>query len=215
MLDQALTPMRIITGHLKGRTIPFSTRKYGNARTTSGRVKEAAFSTLGRDLEGRRFLDLCAGSGQIGLEAWSRGACVVINEPDPARHRLIVGLIESWQLVERMQVHSAPAGCLLAALEAEGTPFDIIYLDPPYEAQVEGAPAACWMLTRLAESPLVSDGCAVMVQHGPRTELPPASGRLAQARQKKHGDTVLTLYRADRPPLTADEPAGSPCGSGP
>ncbi len=199
--------MRIITGHLKGRTIPFSPRKYGDARTTSGRVKEAAFSMLGSNMDGMAFLDACAGSGQIGLEAWSRGASVVMNEPDPARHRLIAGLIDSWGLDDRVLIHADPAERLLLALEAEGATFDMVYLDPPYEAQIEGDPAACWMLSRLGRSPLMSEGCLVMVQHGSRVELPPSPGRLRQTRQRKHGDTVLTLYEAGP---TAPEAGSTP-----
>ena len=189
--------MRIITGRLKGRTIPFNPRKYGDARTTSGRVKEAAFSMLGPNLDGKRFLDLCAGSGQIGFEAWSRGARVVMNEPDPVRHRLITGLIDTWELADRIRIHAVLAGRLLTALEAEGAAFDIVYLDPPYEARIEEDPAVCWMLSRVGGSPLVSDRCVVTVQHSPRIELPPSPGRLRQVKQRKHGDTVLTLYEAD------------------
>ena len=205
--------MRIITGRLKGRAIPYNPRKYGDARTTSGRVKEAAFSMLGPNLEGRRFLDLCAGSGQIGLEAWSRGACVVMNEPNPVRHQLITGLIDSWELANRIRVYAALAGRLLTALEAEGAAFDIVYLDPPYEARIEADPAVCWMLSRVGGSSLVSDRCVVMVQHGPKIELPPSPGRLRQIKQRKHGDTLLTLYEAGQTAPTGvgtAEPAGLP-----
>ena len=74
--------MRIIAGEFKGRRIPFNNRKYGNARVTSDFVKKAVFSSLGEILCGKYFLDLFSCSGQIGLEACSRGAQVVINEPD-------------------------------------------------------------------------------------------------------------------------------------
>ena len=81
--------MRVIAGRLKGRRIPFNNRRFGNARVTSGRVKEAVFSMLGTELQGLRFLDLFAGSGQMGLEAFSRGCDAVMNELDRPRHAFL------------------------------------------------------------------------------------------------------------------------------
>ena len=72
--------MRIVTGTLRGRHI--ASGQLGSLRLTSSRLKESIFSMLGPDLQGTHFLDLCAGSGQMGLEALSRGAHVVFNEPD-------------------------------------------------------------------------------------------------------------------------------------
>ena len=83
--------MRIVTGRLRGRTIPFSPKRHGDIRVTSGRLKEAVFDRLGSCLKGLRFLDICAGSGQIALEAYSRGATVTAVEPDRRRRPADLG----------------------------------------------------------------------------------------------------------------------------
>ena len=88
--------MRIVTGIYRGRRIP-SGNRLGDIRLTSTRLKEAVFSMLGPDLQGQTFLDLCAGSGQIGLEALSRGATVEFNEPDRRRLSQIRSLLDEWR----------------------------------------------------------------------------------------------------------------------
>ena len=94
-------PMRVISGTLKGITIPFDNDKYDNANATPQKVKEALFSILGDDLIGKSFLDLYACSGQIGIEALSRGAeLVVFNEIDIRRYHFIKSQIEKRNLTE-------------------------------------------------------------------------------------------------------------------
>lgn len=70
--------MNVIAGTYKGRTIPFSNRKFNNADITPQKLKGALFSILGEDLTGKSFLDLYACSGQVGIEAVSRGASFVL-----------------------------------------------------------------------------------------------------------------------------------------
>lgn len=190
--------MRIITGSLKGRIIPFNVKKHGNARVTSGRVKEAAFSILGSDLTGLRFLDLCAGSGQIGLEAYSRGACVVMNEPEGRKYRAIAGLLQSWGIQNRIRVLSRPAQKLLPLLDAEGISFHVIYLDPPYHEQIDSIPMALALLTGISTSSLVEETGVILVQHPPELDLPAHLRHLAILRQKNYGDTSLTVCKASR-----------------
>ena len=186
--------MRIIAGSLKGRRIPFNNRRYGNARVTSDFVKEAAFSILGETLAGRRFLDLFAGSGQIGLEAFSRGAEVAMNERDRRRCRFIADLIGAWGLRERIQLTSLPAERLISGLEAAGTAFDVIYLDPPYDRRLDGTPFALSMLHRIGAASLSCEAGVVLVQHPSQLDLPVSSGDLSILRRKTYGNTGLTLY---------------------
>ncbi len=192
--------MRIITGSLKGRVVPFNVKKYGNARVTSGRVKGAAFSILGGDLTGLRFLDLCAGSGQIGLEAFSRGAQVVLNEPDTRRRRAIAGLLKTWGIQDRARLLSRPTQKLLPLLEKEDIPFNVIYLDPPYHEQIDGVPMALALLTGISTTSLVAETGVVLVQHAPQLDLPVACGCLVLLKQKDYGDTALTVYKKKNTP---------------
>ena len=186
--------MRIIAGEFKGRRIPFNNKKYGNARVTSDFVKKAVFSSLGEILHGKYFLDLFSCSGQIGLEACSRGAQVVINEPDRRCNRFIAQLIDNWHLNDRIQLYARPAQKLLPQLVRSRSIFDIIYLDPPYQQQLGGHPMSCAILTRLATIPILAPNARVLVQHASRTPLPESFSNLTLSRQKKYGDTMLSTY---------------------
>ena len=95
---------------------------------------------LGPDLKGRTFLDLCAGSGQMGLEALSRGASVEINEPDHLRRRQIRSLLYQWR-AGVAGLHSVKAQHLIPQLAAAGRRFDIVYADPPVPRPLLRCPA--------------------------------------------------------------------------
>ncbi len=186
--------MRIIAGEFKGRRIAFRNERYGNARVTSDFVKKAAFSSLGEFLSGKWFLDLFACSGQIGLEACSRGARVVINEPDRRCNRFIAQLIDQWRLGDRIQLYARSAQALLPQLARSQSRFDVIYLDPPYRARLDGQPMSFAVLARLATTPILAPNARILVQHAVQTTLPESFPTLALSRQKKYGDTVLSTY---------------------
>ena len=186
--------MRIIAGELKGRRIAFRNERYGHARVTSDFVKKAAFSSVGEILSGEFFLDLFACSGQIGLEACSRGAQVVINEPDRRCNRFIAQLIDQWHLGDRIQLYARSAQALLPQLARSQSRFDVIYLDPPYRARLDGQPMSFAVLARLATLPILAPNARILVQHAARTPLPESFPTLALSRQKKYGDTALSTY---------------------
>ena len=133
-------------------------------------------------------------SGQIGLEACSRGAQVVINEPDRRCNRFIAQLIDNWHLNDRIELYARPAQKLLPQLAHSNALFDIIYLDPPYHQQLDGQPMPCAMLTRLATTPILAPNARVLVQHASQTTLPKSLPNLALSREKKYGDTTLSTY---------------------
>lgn len=197
--------MRIIAGELKGRRMAFRNEKYGNARVTSEVVKKAAFSSLGETLSGNYFLDLFACSGQIGLEACSRGARVVINEPNRRCNRFIAQLIDQWHLGDRVALFARSAQALLPQLARSQSRFDILYLDPPYHAQLDGQPMARAVLGRVATTPILAPNARILIQHAARTPLPESFPNLTLFRQKKYGDTMLSTYIF----LTCHSPAKS------
>ncbi len=185
--------MRIVTGTYRGRQIP-SGRRLRQIRLTSTRLKEAVFSMLGPNLKGRTFLDLCAGSGQMGLEALSRGASVEINEPDHQRRRQIRSLLYQWKAgVEGL--HSVKAQQLIPQLAVAGRRFDIVYADPPYHARYCGAPLLLGLIEALGESPLFNDEGLLFVQHQIDLDVPEQSGHLALTEQRAYGNTTLSIYR--------------------
>jgi 16S rRNA (guanine966-N2)-methyltransferase len=186
--------MRVVAGDLRGRNIP-SHRCLSSVRLTASHLKEAVFSRLGADLTGLNFLDLCAGSGQIGLEAYSRGAQLTINEPDRRRHEQIQQLIRSWRL-EEVCLLSAKAQTLLPQLESRRQRFDLVYLDPPYHATHGGVPLSCFLLEQLGALELLPQAAGLgLVQHQKELSLPAASGSLERIDQRTYGNTSLSTYR--------------------
>ena len=187
--------MRIITGKFKGRIIPFDVRKHGNARVTPERIKESAFTILGAGLPHLHFLDLFSCSGQIGLEAYSRGARVLLNEPNRLRRRFISRLLKDWGVEKHIRLLDQPAERLLPTLETEQRLFDVIYVDPPYRRQLDDVPFALAILARLSRTNLVATSGHILIQHSADLELPAAIRRLSLCRRKTYGGTSLSIYR--------------------
>lgn len=185
--------MRIVTGSLRGRVIPFSTKRHGHVRVTSARLKEAVFAMLGGSLEGQTFLDLCAGSGQMALEAYSRGARVTATEPDGRRHGLLRRLVQEWQLVD-FELLNSKAQILIPQLAQASRPFDVAYADPPYDATHADAALSEVLLRLAGETDLLAPGGLLLVQHSRRLDLPEASGSLVLQRRRTYGDTDLSAY---------------------
>lgn len=119
--------MRVITGSARGRIL--KELQGMETRPTTGKVKESIFSIIQFDIEGRRVLDLFAGTGQLGIEALSRGArqCVFIDQRADAV-KLIRENVEVCGLTDRAVIRSGDAMAYLRS----GEKFDIIFLDPPY-----------------------------------------------------------------------------------
>ena len=186
--------MRIITGKLKGRTIPFDVRKHANARVTPARIKEAAFTILGVRLDHLHFLDLFSCSGQIGLEAYSRGARVLLNEPDRNRHGFISKMLKDWGAEKQVRLTNHHAERLLPLLESEQRPFDVIYVDPPYRLRLNGVPCAFAILSRLSGSVLVPPSAHILVQHAAGLDMPATVQHLSLSARKTYGGTSLSIY---------------------
>lgn len=187
--------MRIITGKLKGRTIPFDVRRHGNARVTPARIKEAAFNMLGARLDHLHFLDLFSCSGQIGLEAYSRGARVLLNEPDRRRHGSISKLLKDWGAEEQVRLTNHHAERLLPLLESEQRTFDAIYVDPPYQLRINGVAYALAILSRLSGSALVPPSAHILIQHAADLDAPVTVQHLSLSVRKTYGGTSLSIYQ--------------------
>lgn len=123
--------MRIITGKAKG--VRLMTLEGETTRPTAERVKEAVFSMLQFDIEGRRVLDLFSGSGQMALEAISRGAgeAVLVDKSKDA-NRIIMKNVEKTRLGDKCRVFAMDYSEYIRRYAGET--FDIVFLDPPYAA---------------------------------------------------------------------------------
>ncbi len=172
--------MRVITGVARGARL--QTPEGLDVRPTAERVKEAIFSAIQFELEGRRFLDLFAGSGQMGIEALSRGAASAVFVDDSKVSLAAVRAnLAKTKLGDRATVVSLPAQAYLA--RADGT-----FLDPPYHQHiVEG------VLPML--EPLMNEGGAVICETADDETLPGRVGALQSERSYHYSRTAVTVYR--------------------
>jgi len=183
---------RIIGGTVGGRRI--ATPRGVNTRPTSDRVREALFSAIESwcgSLSGLRFLDLYAGSGAVGLEAWSRGAGVVTLVEQDRRTAAMIAANARDLGFSRADVVTGPVAGALAHVPAP--PYDVAFLDPPY-AQDERAVASD--LAALLEQEWLVPGAMVVVERGSRGPEPTWPAGLTGSRQKKYGETVLWYVHA-------------------
>ena len=123
--------MRVITGTARGRRL--KELQGMETRPTTDKVKESLFSIIQFDIEGRRVLDLFAGTGQLGIEALSRGAAeAVFVDRRPDAVRLVQENLALCGFTDRARVKSGDALTYLKS----GEKFDLIFLDPPYAADL-------------------------------------------------------------------------------
>ena len=123
--------LRIVAGKWRSRLLPIADEP--GLRPTSERIRETLFNWLASTIEGSRCLDLFAGSGALGLEALSRGAGEVVFVENSARATAV--LKESVNMLEASgaRIHQADA---IKYLKSEPEPFDIVFLDPPFAADL-------------------------------------------------------------------------------
>jgi len=183
---------RIIGGAAGGRRIGTPTGQH--TRPTTDRVREALFSSVESwcgSLQGLRFLDLYAGSGAVGLEAWSRGAGVVtLVESDRRTARLISDNARVLGCA-RADVRSASVPTVLG--RTPSAPYDVVFLDPPYplaEAQLAADLAA------LCDQGWLVPGAMVIVERSGRSPEPTWPDGIEATRHKAYGETTLWYGRA-------------------
>ena len=186
--------MRIIAGTFKGRRLraPKGARP---VRPTADRVKESVFSILRDRIVDADVLDLCAGTGNIGIEALSRGAKhVTFVERDPWCIKLIEANLSTCGLQggadSRWTLRRGDAVKAVTVLGKRAATFKVIYFDPPYDAG--SLYATC--LAGLSESAVLCRGGVLLVEHARRCAMPETVGDLNRRRSARYGDTVVSFY---------------------
>jgi 16S rRNA (guanine966-N2)-methyltransferase len=181
---------RIIAGAAGGRRITVPT---AGTRPTSDRVREALFSALVADpgLDGAAVLDLCAGSGALGLEALSRGAAhALFVESD----RRAAGVLRRNVAAVGLPGAAVRAGTAASVLAGPADrPYDVVLVDPPYATS--DAEVARWLVTAHAHGWLADD--AVVVVERPRGDAFPWPPPFGGVRARRYGDTVLHTARSE------------------
>ena len=181
--------MRVISGLYRGRVLRSPADR--RTRPTSDRLRETLFNVLSpRISEETRFLDLCSGTGAIGIEALSRGAAFVTFVD---KSRKSCALIE-----ENLDVLNIPEDSTeIVNLQAETFsgrehehPWDIAFFDPPYDSNYD---PVIFDFGENTQSLLTDDGILI-VEHHTKKSVPDASGGLRRWRVLKQGETSLSFY---------------------
>jgi len=187
--------MRVIAGTLRRRMLDAPA---GLAtRPTSDRLRETLFNVLAPRMEGARFLDLYAGSGAVGIEAASRGAenVVLVERAEPAL-KVLRGNLEKLGLRGAVRVEAVNVGAFVRRVRPENSVmrFDVVFLDPPYDAAEEYAT----MLELLGGDAvgLLAERAVVIAEHRRKEKLEGAYGTLRRVRLLEQGDASLSFYEA-------------------
>jgi 16S rRNA (guanine966-N2)-methyltransferase len=181
--------MRVIAGKFKGRNLKSPPSM--QVRPTSDRLRETLFNVIAAHVPDARFLDLCAGSGAVGIEALSRGAA---HATFVDRSRRSCQLVESNLKLCHVSDEEADIYCSEVTEFLKQTSshtverWDVVYFDPPYKQDYLPA------LEILGSSQLINDEGLLVVEHHHKTDLPETVGKLRRTRVLKQGDSSLSFY---------------------
>jgi len=192
--------LRIISGSHKGRKLHPLPQSCKFLRPTSDKAREAIFNILGRHVQDSRFLDLFAGTGAVGLEAYSRGArFIVFIENAPASLQILKKnlalfqtgaaakgtppfLVIKSQLGKKLPQHLHPS--------AWETPFDIVFADPPYDTGLSAA-----ILSDVADGGILAEDGLFILEERKKAALPDQVGNLTLVDNRQYGENGFWLYR--------------------
>jgi 16S rRNA (guanine(966)-N(2))-methyltransferase RsmD len=185
--------MRIISGTSKGKRL--ATPKGQSLRPTSDRVKESIFNILGGVVEGKVVLDLFAGTGNLGIEALSRGAKrVIFVERGREATWLIKNNLAQCGMAMVSEIIPKDVIRAIGVLHQRGETFDLILMDPPYEkGLIEKT------LCKLQSHRIYRDDSILIIEHDRREPLPKEVDGWNLIRQRKIGDTLISFLTPRSP----------------
>ena len=189
--------MRIIGGDMRGRNLRVPRVA---VRPTQDRVREALFSSLQTLIPGARVLDLFAGSGAVGLEAWSRGAAEVcwVEESSP----VYKVLRENINLVCGDDAETVAVRCIKAEVfsflskKVKKPKFDFVFADPPYEKTARNTliPSPTELLDAVLSSELLKKSGIMVLEQGSKEMLPDSEG-WELIKEKRYGGSQLRFFK--------------------
>ena len=183
--------VRIIAGTARGRKL--ETLDGLETRPTLDRVKEALFGSLQFRIPYAEILDLFAGSGNLGLEAASRGAKrVVFNDKNPACVSIIRQNVQALGFSEIAAVWNLDYAAAIDRLSNENAAFDLAFLDPPYREELSGD-----AVLRLFEKRLIKRGGLVVLEHAADTLPQAIAGVCRISKTKRFGKCAYSLIEED------------------
>jgi 16S rRNA (guanine966-N2)-methyltransferase len=179
--------MRIISGTSKGKKLR-PLRGQG-IRPTSDRVKESIFNILGEEVDGKHVLDLFAGTGNLGIEALSRGATrSVFVEKEKLAIDLIKKNLSHCGFDDRVHIMTGEVERAIRLLHRKGEVFDLIFMDPPYRRGLVQK-----TLGILQAQPLHHEDSIIVIEHDRREPLSESMEEWVLLRKRPFGDTVVSF----------------------
>lgn len=159
-------------------------------RPTSDRLRESLFNVLAPHIVGARFLDICAGSGAVGIEALSRGAShATFIERSRRASAVIEANLASLGITSEARVISRDATSAIRRLIELSEKFDIAFFDPPYSAQMYKR-----VMALLASSDVLAGSGIAIIEHHAKSPPEPEYGPLRIYREIRHGESALSFY---------------------
>jgi 16S rRNA (guanine(966)-N(2))-methyltransferase RsmD len=183
--------MRVIGGIYRGRRL--RTAGGRSVRPTSDRLRETLFNILAPRIEGVRFLDICAGSGAVGIEALSRGAATItlIELSRQACGVIAANLTELGITTREAMTINGDARTAIKRLEREFRQFDVVFFDPPYASELYSG-----VMNQLGSGILLAAGAIVVVEHLVKTPPDKEYDKLRIVREVKQGESGLAFYES-------------------
>ncbi|MDQ2835644.1 MAG: 16S rRNA (guanine(966)-N(2))-methyltransferase RsmD [Acidobacteriota bacterium] len=184
--------MRVIAGTFRSRQL-LAPRGL-ETRPTSDRLRETLFNILAPHLPGSRFADLYAGTGAVGIEALSRGAAHVwfAENAAPALASLRQNL-STLKITRDFTLDDRGTGALLQQLPKLTRPIDLVFLDPPYEAEDEYS-GTLNFLGSVRGRKMLAAHAQIVAEHSSKATLAAHFGTLVQTRRLKQGDAALSFF---------------------
>jgi 16S rRNA (guanine966-N2)-methyltransferase len=183
--------MRVISGQAKGRRLKGP--KGAALRPTAARVKEAIFNILPHSLEGLRVLDLFAGTGNLAIEALSRGAIEAwLVDASPGSVRVLRDNLAKTGFSERAKVWTGPVAGIVRRLSTKGERFNLIFLDPPYERGHLGK-----VIRLIDQGRLLQDEGVLVAEHSVREAVEDHYDGLFLRDQRRYGGTLVSFFAGE------------------
>jgi 16S rRNA (guanine(966)-N(2))-methyltransferase RsmD len=179
--------MRIISGTSRGKKL--RTLRGQTIRPTSDRVKESIFNILAEEVAGKHVLDLFAGTGNLGIEALSRGATkTIFVEKEKSAIDLIKKNLSQCGFADRSQIITGEVERAIRHLHRKGEVFDLIFMDPPYRKGLVQR-----TLEILQTQSVHHEGSILVIEHDRREALSESMQGWTLTRKRQFGDTVVSF----------------------